>query len=34
MASKVNTAEILREVYEVQVRVAPLDGTSVCLPVL
>jgi hypothetical protein len=28
------TAQNLRQVYGVEVRVAPLDGTSVCLPVL
>jgi iron complex transport system ATP-binding protein len=28
------TAENLRQVYGVEVRVVPLDGTSVCLPVL
>jgi len=28
------TAENLRAVYGVEVRVAPIDGTSVCLPVL
>lgn len=31
---EVVTAENLRQVYGVEVRVAPLDGTSVCLPVL
>jgi iron complex transport system ATP-binding protein len=32
--AEVITAENLRQVYGVEVRVAPLDGTSVCLPVL
>lgn len=32
--AEVITAENLRRVYGVEVRVAPLDGTSVCLPVL
>jgi iron complex transport system ATP-binding protein len=31
---EVITADNLRQVYGVEVRVAPLDGTSVCLPVL
>jgi ABC-type cobalamin/Fe3+-siderophores transport system ATPase subunit len=32
--AEVITSENLRQVYGVEVRVAPLDGTSVCLPVL
>jgi histidinol-phosphate aminotransferase len=32
--AEVITAENLRQVYGVEVRVAPLEGTSVCLPVL
>ena len=32
--TEVITAENLRQVYGVEVRVTPLDGTSVCLPVL
>ena len=31
---EVITAENLRQVYGVEVRVAPIDGTRVCLPVL